>query len=169
MAAENKKTDLISHKGQKRRAFTMEFKKTVVKFTMENSNRSAAKQFSLEPKRIREWRENFEKIISTKSSKQRLEGGGRKCFDADLEEKLVAWVYEQRSKMLHVSRKMIMFKAKKIFDDENQDPNVRETFVASRGWCEKLLLYLLVQRESRKDFMKNVNENVPLQAHLMAG
>ena len=48
-------------------------KKTVVKFAMENSNRSAAQKFNVEPKRVIAWRENFEKIISAKSSKQRLE------------------------------------------------------------------------------------------------
>ena len=106
---------------------------------MENSNRSAEEKFSVEPKHVRELRENFKKIITTKSSKQWLEGGGRKCFDPDLEEKLVAWVYEQRGKMLHVSRKMIMLKAKRMFDDENEYPVLRENFVASRGWCEKFM------------------------------
>ena len=37
----------------------MEFKKTVVKLAMENSNRSAAQKVSGEPKSVREWRENF--------------------------------------------------------------------------------------------------------------
>ena len=46
----------------------MEFKKTVVKLAMKNSNRSAAQKVSGEPKRVREWRENFKKIISTKST-----------------------------------------------------------------------------------------------------
>ena len=44
-----------------------------------------------------------------------------------------------RQKMLHVSRKMIMFKAKKIFDDKTTDPVSRNAFVASRGWCEKFM------------------------------
>ena len=88
-------------------------KKTVVKFAMEDSNRSAAQKFSVEPKRVIELRVNFEKIISAKSSKQRLEMRRRECFDSDLEKKLVAWVYEQRGKMLHVSRKMTELKANK--------------------------------------------------------
>ena len=41
--------------------------------------------------------------------------------------------------MLHVSRKMIMFKAKKIFDDKTTGPATRDAFVASRGWCEKFM------------------------------
>ena len=30
--------------------------------------------------------------------------------------------YSMRQKMLHISRKMIMFKAKKVFDDKTTDP-----------------------------------------------
>ena len=41
--------------------------------------------------------------------------------------------------MLHVSRKMIMFKAKKIFDDKTTGPASRDAFFASRGWCEKFM------------------------------
>ena len=51
-----KHNNLISHKGQKRGAFT-EFQKAVAKFAIENSNRSAAQKFSVEPKRLGEWRE----------------------------------------------------------------------------------------------------------------
>ena len=41
--------------------------------------------------------------------------------------------------MLHVSRKMIMWKAKSIFDAKNEDPTTKDSFVASRGWCEKFM------------------------------
>ena len=57
----------------------------------------------MEAKRVREWKKDFEKI-----NRQRLGGGGRKFIDKNLEEDLVHWIYEKRSKMLHVSRKMIM-------------------------------------------------------------
>ena len=42
-------------------------------------------------------------------------------------------------KMLHVSRKIIIFKAKKSFDDKTIDPASRDAFVESRGWCEKFM------------------------------
>ena len=42
-------------------------------------------------------------------------------------------------KILHVSRKIIMFKAKKIFDDKTTDPNSRDAFIARRGWLEKFM------------------------------
>ena len=41
--------------------------------------------------------------------------------------------------MLRVSRKMIMWKAKCIFDAKNVDPATKDSFVASRGWCEKFM------------------------------
>ena len=41
--------------------------------------------------------------------------------------------------MLHVSRKMIMWKAKSIFDAKNEDPATKDSLVASRGWCEKFI------------------------------
>ena len=44
-----------------------------------------------------------------------------------------------RQKMLHISEKMIMFKANKMFDDKTTDPTSRDALVASRGWCEKFM------------------------------
>ena len=75
----------------------------------QNSNRSAASHFEVEPKRVREWKKEFEKI-KYKPNRQRLDGGGRKCIDENLDEDVVHWIYEKRSKMLHVIRKMIMWK-----------------------------------------------------------
>ena len=134
-----KQSDLTSHKGKKKCSYTMEFKRQVVAYAVENSNRSAASHYGMEPKRVREWEKDLDKIKETKSSRQRLEGGGRKCIDEEFEDELVHWIYEQRSKMLHVSRKMIMWKAKSMFGEKNNDPATRDSFVASRGWCEKFM------------------------------
>ena len=41
--------------------------------------------------------------------------------------------------MLHVSRKMIMWKAKSIFNEKNDDFAVKDSFVANRGWYEKFM------------------------------
>ena len=41
--------------------------------------------------------------------------------------------------MLHLSRKMIMFKAKEMDDEKNKDPATQEGFTASRGWLEKFM------------------------------
>ena len=45
----------------------------------------------------------------------------------------------KRSKMLHVGRKIIMWKAKSIFNKKNDYPAIKDLFVASRGWCEKFM------------------------------
>ena len=50
----------------------MEFKKPVVVYVEANSNRSAASHFDVEPKRVREWKKDFEKIRHTKPNRQRL-------------------------------------------------------------------------------------------------
>ena len=42
-------------------------------------------------------------------------------MDKILEEDLVYWIYEKQSKMLHVHRKTIMWKAKSIFNEKNDD------------------------------------------------
>ena len=63
---------------------------------------------------------------------------GRNCLDAELEE-VACWVYRMRQKMLHVSRKMILSKAKKVFDDKTTDSASRDAFVESRGWCKKCM------------------------------
>ena len=53
----------------------MELKKQVVIYAEANSNRSAALHFEVEPKRVREWKKDFEKIKSIKPNRQRLDGG----------------------------------------------------------------------------------------------
>ena len=95
----------------------MEFKNQVVVYAEKNNNRPVASLFDVEPKRVREWKKDFEKIKSTKPNRQRFDGGGRKCIDENLEQDLVHWIYEKRSKMLRVSRKMVMWKAKSIFNE----------------------------------------------------
>ena len=82
----------------------------------------------MEPKHVREWMKDFEKIKFTKTNRQRLNGGGRKCANENLEEDLVHWIYEKRRKMLHVSRKLIMWKAKR------RSYYQRFADVASSGW-----------------------------------
>ena len=52
--------------------------------------------------------------MATHPKEQKLAGGGRKLTDVDLEESLLAWIYDHCSNALHVSRKMTMFKAKSM-------------------------------------------------------
>ena len=69
-----KPTDLSSQKGKSNRSYTMEFKRQVVAYANENSNRSAASQYVLEPKRVRKWKKDiyFSRTPSRVNWKSRL-------------------------------------------------------------------------------------------------
>ena len=97
----------------------------------------AASKFNIEPKRVGEWRSVAEKFNTVKVNRKWLDGRGRDCLDVELEGEVACWVYSMRQKMLHVSRKMIMFKAKKIFDDKATDPALMLSLQAE-GDVEKL-------------------------------
>ena len=57
----------------------------------------------------------------------------------EIEEHSLEWIYERRSKMLHVSRKMIRIKSKAMLDEKTDDPAVKETFIASSGWMQNFI------------------------------
>ena len=133
-----------SPQGDKRRAYTVEFKTTVVKYAQANSGRSAAKKFNVDERRVREWRQQFEALSEIKkksggAKKMRLEGGGRKITNLDLEEDVLNWIHKRSANMLRVSCKL-MRKAKAIHDGSiGNDPAAQTSFVASCGWLEKFM------------------------------
>ena len=77
----------------------MVFKKEAIEYAEEHSNHAAAEKYRVEPKRKREWRHNKEKIVSLHvkpkgQAKLKLEGGGRKPFNDQLEDELFEWVVD---------------------------------------------------------------------------
>ena len=67
-----------------------------------------------------------------KGKRFRVEGGGRKLTDNELEDEVLNWIHRRRENMLRVSRKLIMFKVKAIFDEKcGDDEALKESFVAS--------------------------------------
>ena len=73
----------MSHKGEKKGNYTMEFKRGTIEYAEKNSNYKVAKKFHVAVKRIKEWRQNNLKIVEStiKSKNKILEGGGRKLLD----------------------------------------------------------------------------------------
>ena len=138
MNSEEVKT--TSHKGEKRKNYTMEFKRNAISFAEKHSNNTAAKKFCVDRKRIREWKQNKSELFDSvvKASSKRLEGGGMKPMDVQLENQLVEWIYGRRSNGLRVSRKLIMVKAKSLHD-ESSDADESEKFVASTGWLDNFI------------------------------
>ena len=72
------------------------------------------------PKRITDWRQSKFKIFepTVKPKNKRLEGGGRKPLELQLENGLVEWIYDSRSNGLRVSRKLFMAKVKYFYKSE---------------------------------------------------
>ena len=75
-----------------------------------------------------------------------LLGGGRNPFCEKLEELVLQWVYDRRTKGLRLSRKMIMkkVKVKVMYDEmtkngEENDSNI--DFLASTGWLRNVMVY----------------------------
>ena len=57
----------ISRKGERRQKYSMKFKKATIKYAQENSIHSTATKFKVDPKRIPEWVQKEEKVISAQS------------------------------------------------------------------------------------------------------
>ena len=133
-----------SHKGQKNKHYSLQFKVEAVNFAEQNSNKKAAEKFTVDRKRIREWRRSnkslLEEQLKTSGTKRkRIPGGGRKPLDEALEEDLLEWVHNRRCTGLRVSRKLIMRKAKIMHDEKCGRSGAVSDFNASRGWLEKFM------------------------------
>ena len=64
-------------------------------YAVNHSNRVAASKFNIEPKCVRECRSVAEKFNTVKINRKLLDGGGRNCLNAELEE-VACWVYRMR-------------------------------------------------------------------------
>ena len=123
----------------KRRNFSVTYKLAALDFLKTNSVEKTAREFSVDPRRIREWRKSQSDLEelnnSGKGNVKRKEGGGRKVHSEDLEKKLLNWIVEKREQRLRVSRNMIRRKATDFSKEENENG----VFVASAGWLDKFL------------------------------
>lgn len=100
---------------------------------------TAARQFKVDSKRIREWCSQKERLLALLreerekglSERKRLNGGGRKMMDENMEEALFQWIVYMSNQNFRVSREMIKNKAKKL----STVPN----FKASQGWLQRFM------------------------------
>ena len=112
-----------SHKNEKIKLYTLSFKLLIVKHVKMSSIGAAEQKFGVERKRMRELIQNESKIQNKVSSENRgsfakkLDGGGRKIKDMDLEEMVLEWITLQKSKNLRVSQKLIQRKSR-IYAEE---------------------------------------------------
>ena len=82
---------------------------------------------------------NLEQLKKSSSGKERLDGGGRHITLVKLEENLLEWIFDRRSKRLRVSRKLVKLKATKLQKEMGiEDPTIT-TLKFSEGWFEKFM------------------------------
>ena len=84
--------------------------------------------------------QELSKSVSNKKGK-RLQGSGRKALSEEMEERVLEWIVERRSKVLRVLRKLIRKKAIIVYGDLKRiDPDrYNEKFEAINGWLFKFM------------------------------
>ena len=81
-----------------------------------------------------------EKVTFRKRKRFRVDVGGRKLTDVELEEEVLCWIQQRRSNMICVSRKLIMFKAKAVYNEKcSKNEELKAGFVGSNGWLTKFM------------------------------
>lgn len=152
---------------RKNRSFSMSFKKEAIAFAEETSNRTAAKKFKVDGKRIREWRRNKPLIVEACEKgidKPRLKGGGRKVAHQAMEEELLRWFKEQKENGLLVSRRALMGKARVLYGEMYHNETNKGQFNASAGWLHKFQqrhgLSFRKQNNQREQSPSDINVDV---------
>ena len=114
----------------------MEEKLAVVDTARKTSKKNAAKLHKVDTKQVREWCKQEEKLLAVKNCgrTKRLSGAGRPFKCENMEEALNEWIRDQRQRSLRVSRKMIQWKAKELFQNSPTCEKHDLNFSASDGW-----------------------------------
>ena len=130
-------SDIEESAPSKRRNYDIKFKLEVVKYAQNYNKAKAARDKNVPRTCVKNWinqRMQLESQLQqpcSSSSDKRLHGAGRPLKDADFDEKLIAWVREQRAKKIRVSRTLIQKQALTFSSDS--------TFRASNGWLVNFL------------------------------
>ena len=118
-------------------SYTAETKLEAIEIAKRTSKKNAARKFSVDVRRIREWCRQEAQLKSMRNKKaKRLSGGGRPLKMEDMEDELINWINDMRENRLRVSRKMIQRQALLLFE---QRESQGESFTASEGWLFKFL------------------------------
>ena len=95
----------------------------------------------VDTKRVREWCKQEEKLLAVKNygRTKRLSGAGRPFKCENMEGELNEWIRDRRERSLRVSRKMIQWKAKELFQNSSSSEKQDLNFSASDGWLSGFL------------------------------
>ena len=139
----------------KRKAYTLEYKLSIIEHAKNTSNNAAAKSIKIPRSLVIDWRKQEQQIRENieggaKGNKKfRLSGGGRKLVSPELENDLYAW-YEAEyiGEKIAVSRSRLIRKAKELYDLRHQEGE-EIVLKFSKGWLDRFLSrYNIVQRRT---------------------
>ena len=125
----------------KRRSYSFGLNLEDVKFANLNPNH-AARKFKVGLKLYWEYGVQQEVAMSagkTSSDRKRVKGAGRKPSCVELEDDILEWIKDMRSRRLRVSRKMVKRKAQELYDALYRQRNSNKWFCASEGWLSNFL------------------------------
>ena len=99
---------------KKRRHWSAREKLMIIKYHENgHSKRQTADKFSIEPKQLREWIKNKEKLLNAAPYTQRLNMGARPKYPL-LEDELLGWFKEARKQLKTVTCYMIQAKVRSL-------------------------------------------------------
>ena len=104
-------TSNTSGVGSKKRSYYATFKLEVVKYAEEHSKAKAARVYKVDRRRIVEWCQSKEKLLTCPNDRLRMAGGGKKPLMAGVEVELEEWMRERRREGQKVTMKMLMAEA----------------------------------------------------------
>ena len=117
--------------------YGLKFKLSAIKYAEENSGEAAARRFSVDPKKVSDWRNNKTELSEEDSNRVRLPGGGRKKASEEPEINMRGWVISKRACHERVSRKMIRAMAKQMYATVSDSRG--QEFAMSSGWLHRFL------------------------------
>ena len=117
------------------KSYDLLFKLKAVETAEKKSKEAAAREFRVDPRRIREWVHQKGKMLALKkkgkSKQKRKYGAGCKARDPEMEEEVFEWICEMRSRYPRVTQRMICLQAKSVSMNVN--------FRASIGWLRRFM------------------------------
>lgn len=117
---------------RKRNSYTAELKLNVIKYAEEHGNRAAGREFNVDEKCVRTWRQQKPTFLELNPRKRACRGLSAQW--PELEDKLKTWVLTKRKGKRSVSTLLIQFQAKRFAREMNI-----ANFSASKGWLAKFM------------------------------
>ena len=127
-----------SHRGKTIKSYTMEFKLRVVEYAVLHGNHKASKEFQVDRKRIRDWRQNEPALranLSLNPTRRKSIGGqGRPLEYPEIDLRLYSWVQEHRENGYKLTGAQIRKEARRLHQIDG-----KETFKGSVGWYQRFM------------------------------